>query len=71
MEDFISSFRNEVRCSEILKDCTLIDLFRKAIDPDLSWDIDTRENVPTTLEGWYSAARRRYDALIRAKSLHK
>jgi hypothetical protein len=70
MEAFTSQFKNLVRRTQITDDRTIIDLFRKAIDRSIAYDIDTSTTPPTTPALWYEQARRRYDQLLKAQTLH-
>jgi hypothetical protein len=53
-----------------MDDRTIINLFRKAIDRLITYDINTSNTPLTTLALWYDVARRHYDQLLKAQTLH-
>jgi hypothetical protein len=70
MEAFTSQFKNLVQRTQITDNRTIIDLFRKVINRSIAYDIDTSNTPPTTPALWYDAARRHYDQLLKAQTLH-
>ncbi|KAJ3565343.1 hypothetical protein NP233_g7688 [Leucocoprinus birnbaumii] len=70
MEDFISQFKNLVRKSKITEDWPLIEIFRKAIERTIAWQLDTGPSPPKTLAEWYTRARQTNDHLRRARSMY-
>lgn len=71
IDELISQFKILASISEITEDKALIEYFKPAISKELYMDIMKSENIPTTLNEWYTRSARLAHAYAECEAFQK